>query len=134
VGRVTVENLVTGERQEVENLEVDGMLEGLSRWLLPTSGIAPLQIAAGSSDTAATTSDTNLGSLIDSWRDITGSKRSSASVTLYCHFPSSASNGTWKEVGLRDSEGRLWARTVLASPMTKDSSTGFLVTWVLTFL
>lgn len=94
----------------------------------------PSHIAIGTGSTAATVTDTALGTEVD--RNALASDSATTGVITYkAFFSKSEANGnTIAEVGLFDAaaSGNMFCRSVLSSTVAKTASVSLSITWTIT--
>lgn len=94
----------------------------------------PSHIGIGTDNTAATATDTTLGTEVDR-NALTSDSASAGVITYKAFFSKSEANGnTIAEVGLFDaaSSGNMFCRSVLSSTVAKTASVSLSITWTIT--
>lgn len=123
--------------QETHNLVVKAGLNLLKSAISTGSCVYPGWFAFGTSNTAASASDTAL--VHEVFRDVITTSTPDAvnpTITMQYYLPSGSANGnTLQEVGLMTaaSAGTMYARVVLATPIVKTASVAVSFTWTLTW-
>lgn len=133
-GRVRIE-VSDGRVIEQDNIVVNNGRNRIASLIAQDSTAFPSHIAIGTDATAATVTDTTLGTEVD--RNAISSDSATAAVaTFKAFFSKSEANGnTIAEVGMFDQAagGTMFCRSILSSTVAKTASISLTITWTLTF-
>lgn len=128
-------NLEDYKITEGDNMVVDYGLDVVKNLLLGSSSTALLYAGVGSSSTAVTPSDTDLGTAIGSRLAIQTSYSGGTGVAKFDTFYTAGdNNGSWNEAILSQSSSgaNAFARKILSSTYTKSTSNTALLAWTIT--
>lgn len=136
-GNVEITQAIDGvvvHRQIVRNLVVDAGLNLIRDRLANASGSYPTHLAVGTSATAVSAAQTAMVAEVFRNSLTEAIASTSKQVQFKYYLASGEANGnTLREIGLfsASSGGTMVARAVLASPITKNSSTTVTFSWTL---
>ena len=118
-----------------DNMVVDSGLDFIKNLLTAATTGSIIYSGVGSSSTAVTPADTDLGTAIGSRLAIQTRYSGGTGIAKFDAFYASASNnGTWNESILSPSSSgaNAFARKILSSPYVKATTNTALLSWILT--
>ena len=118
-----------------DNMVVDYGLDFIKNLLLAVTTGSILYSGVGSSSTAVTSADTNLGTAIGSRLLIQTVYSGGTGIAKFDTFYTAGdNNGTWNEsiISPSSSGANAFARKILVSPYTKATTNTALVSWTIT--
>ena len=118
-----------------DNMVVDYGLDVVKNLLIGASSTAILYNGVGSSSTAVTSANTDLGTAIGSRLAIQTSYSGGTGIAKFDTFYTTGdNNGSWNEAILSQSSSgaNAFARKILSATYTKSTSNTALITWTIT--